>query len=67
MNTKSVLLIGVGLLSALVLMQPAPDAEGAAQNRKPVKIHRFFTGPDGLTHAEEIDVKFDSGTGGNEL
>ncbi len=67
MNTKSFLLIGVGLLSALVLMQPAPDAEGAAQNRKSVKIHRFFTGLDGLTHAEEIDVKFDSGGGGNEL
>jgi len=69
MNTKCVLLIGVGLLSALVLVLPAPDAEGAsaAQARTPVKIHRFFTGPDGLTHAEEIEVKFEGGADGNGL
>jgi len=69
MNTKRFWLIGAGLLSVLVLMHPEQGAEGAgaAQNRTPVKIHRFFTGPDGLTHAEEIEVKFDSGDGGNEL
>lgn len=57
---------GAALLGVLVVMQPTPGA-GAAQTSKPVKIHRFFTGPDGLTHAEEIDVKFESGDGGNGL
>ena len=30
---------------------------------KPVKITRFFTGPDGLSHAEEIEAKFPAGGG----
>jgi hypothetical protein len=72
MNANRVWLIGAALLSLIsvvVLVFPAPSAEGAGavQERKPVKIHRFFTGPDGLTYAEEIDVKFESGDGGNEL
>jgi hypothetical protein len=67
MNPKRLFLIAAGLLSLFVLMHPEQAAEGAAQNRKPVKIHRFFTGPDGLTHAEEIDVKFDGGGNGNDL
>jgi hypothetical protein len=58
--------LGGCLLSALVLTQGAEDLR-AAQASKPVKIHRFFTGPDGLTHAEEIEVKFDMGDGGNGL
>lgn len=57
---------GAALLGLLVVMSPTPSA-GAAQTSKPVKIHRFFTGPDGLTHAEEIEVKFESGDGGNGL
>ena len=73
MHTKRVWLMGAGvlgasLLGALVLMQPSETAFGAsATQSKPVKIHRFFTGPDGLTHAEEIEVKFDMGDGGNGL
>jgi len=65
MNAKRALFIGAGLLSFSVLMPPAHSAEGAstAQNGKPVMITRFFTGPDGLTHAEEIDVKFAPGGG----
>ena len=67
MNANRFWLIGAGLLSVLVLMHPQQSAVGAAQaqNSKPVKIHRFFTGPDGLTHAEEIEVKFDTVDGGN--
>jgi len=58
MNAKRALLIGTGLLSLSVLMQPAQSAQGAgaAQNRKPVHITRLYTGPDGLTHAEEIEA-----------
>jgi hypothetical protein len=70
MTTKRAWLIGAGLLSVSVAMlaaQGADNAVGAAQTRKPVKIHRFFTGPDGLTHAEEIDIKFDAGGTGNEI
>lgn len=29
----------------------------AAQRPTPITVTRLFTGPDGLTHAEEIDVK----------
>ncbi len=59
---------GAALLGVFVLMQPIETAFGAsAAQSKPVKIHRFFTGPDGLTHAEEIEVKFDMGDGGNGL
>jgi hypothetical protein len=54
---------GAALLSVFVLVQPN-GAFGASAQSKPVKIHRFFTGPDGLTHAEEIDVKFDMEGGG---
>ena len=31
-----------------------------AQHRKPVKVTRIFTGPDGQTHAEEITTKLAS-------
>jgi hypothetical protein len=51
--------IGAGLLSFCASMPAAQSAQGASEapNGKPVMITRFFTGPDGLTHAEEIDVK----------
>ena len=56
MNVKRALFVAAGLLSFSVLMPPAESAQGAsaAQNVKPVMIIRFFTGPDGLTHVEEI-------------
>ena len=58
MNSKRALLIGTGLLSVSVLMQPAQSAQGAAaaQNHKRVMITRLYTGPDGQTHAEEIEA-----------
>jgi quercetin dioxygenase-like cupin family protein len=61
MNSKSALLIGTGLLSVSVLMMhPAQSASAAAaaQNRKPFMITRLYTGPDGQTHAEQIEAKF---------
>ena len=69
MNSKRAWLIGTGLLSlsALVMMHPAQTASGAAaQTHKPVMITRLYTGPDGQTHAEEIEVKFAPG-GGNDV
>ena len=67
MNAKRVLLIGAGLLSISVPMSSAHSAEGVAQNGGPVMITRFFTGADGLTHAEEIEVKFAPGGGAYNL
>jgi len=69
MNAKRAWLIGTGLLSLSVLMLPALGTQGAAaQTSKPVKITRLYTGPDGQTHAEEIEAKFGpNGTGGFKL
>ena len=66
MNSKRILFIGVGLLSAsFLMMHPAQNASGAAaQTGKPIKMHRLYTGPDGQTHAQEIEVKF--GPGGTD-
>jgi len=38
-----------------------------AQHRKPVKVTRIFTGPDGQTHAEEMTQKLTSGGGVGEV
>ena len=67
MNTKSLLLVAAGLLSISAVMPSAHGAEGVAQSGKPVVITRLFTGPDGLTHAEEIEVKFPAGGGAYHL
>ncbi len=63
MNRKRALLMVAALLSLPVAMQPAEAAQAAAaaETGKPVKIYRFFTGSDGLTYAEEIEVKFANG------
>jgi hypothetical protein len=66
-NARLILLIGAGLLSISALMPSAHSAESVAQNGRPVVITRFFTGPDGLTHAEEIEVKFAPGGGAYNL
>ena len=67
MNAKRVWLVGAGLLSISAVMPPAHGAEGVARDGKPVMITRFFTGPDGLSHAEEIEVKFAPGGGAYNL
>ena len=66
MHAKRAVFIGAGLLSLCAVMPQVEHAQGApaaAQNGKPVMITRFFTGPDGLTHAEEIEAKIPSGGG----
>jgi hypothetical protein len=52
--------VGTGLLSSSVLMLPALSGEdlAAAQEQKPTVITRLYTGPDGQTHAEEIEARF---------
>jgi hypothetical protein len=66
-TSKRAWFIGTGLLSLSVLMQPAQSAEdAAAQKHKPLMITRLYTGPDGQTHAEEIEARFAPG-GGTEV
>jgi hypothetical protein len=43
------------------------DEAVTAQQRKPIKITRIFTGPDGQTHAEELEARLGSGGSGSEL
>ena len=38
-----------------------------AQNRTPIKVTRIFTGPDGQTHSEVVDIKLTSSRGATDL
>jgi hypothetical protein len=53
-------LIGNALLCVTVVTYAVQNTQqaAAAQAGKPYVMHRLFTGPDGKTHVEEIDVKF---------
>jgi len=48
----ALLSVGVAICGQLLDTDPA-----AAQGRKPLVITRIFTGPDGLAHAEDIELK----------
>lgn len=56
----------IAAAAAIVSMNAAFAADSVQPARKPVHITRFFTGPDGLTHAEVIDVKFPPSAAGSE-
>ena len=49
----------IGLVCLIVLMSRkySDPSVVAAQTRKPFTITRLYTGPDGQTHVEEIEVK----------
>ena len=65
MNAKYAWFAGAALMSVSVVLYSAPSAQSAAaQTGKAVKINRLYTGPDGQTHAEDIEVKF--GPGGTD-
>ncbi len=53
------LLVAGGLLAAGILMY-------AQQGRKPVTVTRLYTGPDGETHTDQVEVKFPGGTPENQ-
>ena len=43
------------------------EPSAAAQERTPIKVTRIYTGEDGQTHAEELDVPLTSQRGATEL
>ena len=53
------LLVSAPLVAGFVLIWGvrSHDDVAAAQKRTPVSVTRIFTGADGQTHAEEIDIK----------
>lgn len=57
MKTQFTWIVGAALVASAALLPRAQSAEEKAAH-KPVMIHHLFTGPDGLTHAEEIEAKF---------
>lgn len=63
MKSKPLVLFAV--LSALALTaQPGKDVQ---RPHKPVIVTRFYTGPDGQTHAEKIEANFTAQSGGNDV
>jgi hypothetical protein len=48
-------------VAVCVLTWRAAVPGAAAQTRKPVVVTRIYTGADGLSHAEEIDLKLTGG------
>jgi sugar/nucleoside kinase (ribokinase family) len=63
MRSRVTWLTAAGLLGLFVLISAAQTGRsvGGAQKHKPVLITRLYTGPDGQTHAEEIEAKFTGG------
>ena len=57
------LLTGLGLVAAFVLgWSVRGDRDAAsAQERKPIMMTRIYTGSDGLSHAEQVPMKFANG------
>jgi quercetin dioxygenase-like cupin family protein len=64
MRSKVMWLIAAGLLCLLVVAAAAQKSnDGSAAKRGTVKVMRLYTGPDGQTHAEEVEAKFTPGKG----
>jgi quercetin dioxygenase-like cupin family protein len=54
-------MIAAGLLALVALIAGAQT--GGAQKHKSLYITHLYTGPDGQTHAEEVEAKFTPGSG----
>ena len=69
MRSRIRLLVSVPLVGCFVVMGGirSHDDIAAAQKRTPISMTRIYTGPDGQTHAEEIDVKLKQGGTSGEL
>ncbi len=53
----------VALVGSVVLLWRAHTDQDVvvAQTRKPIMMTRIYTGPDGLSHAEEVEMKLNGG------
>jgi quercetin dioxygenase-like cupin family protein len=52
----------VALVGSFVLLWRAhTDQHAVAQTRRPIMVTRIYTGPDGLSHAQEIEMKINGG------
>ena len=58
----------VALIGSFVLLWKAPTDQDVvvAQTRKPIMMTRIYTGPDGLSHAQEIEMKL-TGAGVSDM
>lgn len=66
MMRRVVFVVLVG--STVMLWNARTDRDvAAAQKRTPIVVTRIYTGPDGQTHAEQVDVKLAPGGGSGEL
>src|ERR1700680_3771383 len=64
MKSTATWVIAAGLAAIFVLASGAQT--GGSQKRKTVMMTRLYTGPDGQTHAEEIEAKFTASSPTNE-
>ena len=64
MNSKRSVLITVAVTGLFVLVSGAQSGRNGtgSSKRKPVPMMRLYTGPDGQTHAEEMEAKFTVGS-----
>ena len=58
MRLRANWIIGAALVVLSVLLS---SAQTGAQKHKPLMMMRLYTGPDGQTHAEEVEAKFSAG------
>ena len=57
---RLVLVVVLLCVFGLIVRAQTQRAPSAAAARKPIYITRIFTGPDGLTHSEEIEATPDN-------
>ena len=55
------LLTGLALVAAFILGWTVRGDRASAQERKPIMMTRIYTGSDGLSHAEQVPMKFANG------
>jgi hypothetical protein len=59
-NATRLVLVTLVVAFTVIWRETADRDVAVAQQRKAVTITRIYTGPDGLAHAEDIDLKLDS-------
>lgn len=58
--TRQLVLVGLVVCFVMIWRSNTDRDAVVAQGRKPVVITRIYTGPDGLAHAEDIELKLGS-------